>query len=69
VQVLPRVSILLRPVLTGGKNCSLAKTARGSTDSYVAFIPDESFCFDGILTTSNNLLPKLALEPWLPSIP
>jgi len=48
---------------TDGKNCSLAKTARGSTNSYVAFVPDETFCFGGILTSSNKLLPKLALEP------
>ena len=28
----------------------------------------ESFCFGGTLTTSNNLLPKLVLKPWCPSI-
>ena len=38
---------LCLPYATGGKNCSLAKTARGSTNSYVAFVPDESFLWRG----------------------
>jgi hypothetical protein len=54
---------------TDRKNCSRSKTACGSTNTYVAFVLDESFCFGGILTTSNNVLSKLALEPWHSSIP
>ncbi len=46
-----------------------APTAHGSTNSYIAFVPDESFCFGGILTTPSNLMSKLALESCHPSIP
>jgi len=53
----------------------LKKTVRAKILSVDVLIPSyllfqmESFCFGGTLTTSNNLLPKLALKPWCPSIP
>ena len=64
-----KATLLFLACAIGGKNCLRAKTAHGSIHSYVAFVPDELFCFGGIQTNSNNLLPKLVLKPWSPSIP